>query len=69
MKLIQNKSQKNKNMSTGRPSNHSVSTHIKKNQHITQQTLTQLGVPIYIGQRIVNNESTRNVALITGRHQ
>ena len=60
LKPIQNKTQKNKNMSTGRPSNESVSTHIKKNQHITQQTSTQLGIPIYTGRRIVNNESTRN---------
>ena len=47
-------------MSTGRPSNQSVSTHIEKSQHKIQQTSTQLGVPIYTCRRIVDNESTLN---------
>ena len=58
LKPIQNKSQKNKNMSISRPSNQSVSIHIEKSQHKIQQTSTQLGVPIYTGRRIVDNEST-----------
>ena len=58
LKLIQNKSQKKKNMSTSRPSNQSVSIHIEKSQHKIQQTSTQLGVPIYTGRRIVDNAST-----------
>ena len=41
LKPIQNKSLKNKNMSTGRPSNQSVSIHIEKSQHKIQQTSTQ----------------------------
>ena len=45
-------------MSTSRPSNQSVSIHFEKSQHKNQQTTIQLGVPIYTGQRIVDNEST-----------
>ena len=42
LKLIQNKSQKNKIMSKGRPSIASVSTQKKMNQYITVQASTQL---------------------------
>ena len=59
LKLIQNKTQENKNMSTGRLSNQNVSTHNKKNRHITQQTSRQLGKLIYTGRRTVNDESTQ----------
>ena len=41
LKLIQNKSQKNKIMSKGRPSITCVSTHNKMNRHITEQVSTQ----------------------------
>ena len=36
LKSVKNNSQKNKNMSTGRLSNISVSTHAEKSQHIMQ---------------------------------
>ena len=55
---IQNNSQKNKNMSTGRPSNFSVSTHDEKSQQIMQQRSTQLRKHVYIGRCIIDNEST-----------
>ena len=59
LKPIQNKSQENKNMSTGRPSITNVSTHNKKNQHIIEQISTQLKKPIYTSRRTVKNESTQ----------
>ena len=40
LKPNENKSQKNKFMSTGRPSNNSVSTHNQKSQHAMQYTST-----------------------------
>ena len=45
LKLIQNKSQENKIMSTGRPSSDCVSTQNKKNQKMTVQESTQYGIP------------------------
>ena len=45
LKPIQNKSQENKIMSTGRPSSDCVSTQNKKNQKMTVQESTQYGIP------------------------
>ena len=59
LKPIQNKSQKNKIISKGRPSIASVSTQNKMNQHITVQASTQLKNSIRTGQRTVKNESTQ----------
>ena len=59
MKLIQNKSQKNKIISKGRPSIISVSTHNKMNRHITEHASTQKKKPIRTGRRTVKNESTQ----------
>ena len=58
LKLIENKSQKNKFMSTGRPSGHSVSTRTQKSQHLMQNMSTQYGKPINTGRRIIGHEST-----------
>ena len=58
MKLIKNKPQKNKNMSIGRPSNFSMSTHDEKSQHIMQQKSTKLRKHVYTGRRIIDNELT-----------
>ena len=41
LKLIKNKSQQNKFMSTGRPNSHIVSTHNLKSQHVVKYTSTQ----------------------------
>ena len=41
LKPNENKFQKNKFMSIGRPSSHSVSTHNQQSQHIMQNTSTQ----------------------------
>ena len=41
LKSNDNKPQKNICMSTGRPNNHSVSTHNHKSQHVMQYTSTQ----------------------------
>ena len=61
LKPIENKSQKNKFMSTGRPSGHSVSTRTQESQHIMQKMSTQLGIPIYTSRRIIDHESTHKV--------
>ena len=44
LKLIQNKSQKNKIMPIGRPSSNCVSTQNKKNKKMTVQESTQYGI-------------------------
>ena len=57
LKPIENKSQKNKVMSTGRPSGHSVSTRTQESQHVMQKTSTQQGIPVYTGRHIIDHES------------
>ena len=59
LKLIQNKSQENKNMFKGRPSITSVSTHNKINTQKIENVSTQLKNSIRTGRRIVKNESTQ----------
>ena len=56
LKLIQNKSQENKIMSTGRPSSNCVSTQNKKNQKMTVQRLTQYDIPYNKSTPINRNE-------------
>ena len=58
LKLNENKSQKNKFMSTGRPSGHNVSTRTQKSQHLMQNTSTQQGKLVNIGRRIIYHKST-----------